>query len=133
MHVLNGMVFDLEKHSTLHIDLAKSNPKSKRSRTDDGRESLKKTKSWSNTPESVIAGDTLVMRMTLLKFQKRFGLAKMEFSPSSSSLPLSRINSATTTKLSLLLPPFSSSSTYLASAETLLRLRLKATQSVALC
>ncbi|KAJ0262499.1 hypothetical protein HA466_0054180 [Hirschfeldia incana] len=52
MHALNGMVFDLEKHSTLHIDLAKSNPKSKRSRTDDGRESLKKTKSWSNTPES---------------------------------------------------------------------------------
>nr|AAB88654.1 putative RNA-binding protein [Arabidopsis thaliana] len=33
MHALNGMVFDLEKHSTLHIDLAKSNPKSKRSRT----------------------------------------------------------------------------------------------------
>lgn len=28
-----GMVFDLEKHSTLYIDLAKSNPKSKRSRT----------------------------------------------------------------------------------------------------
>ncbi|XP_018474720.1 uncharacterized protein LOC108846009 isoform X2 [Raphanus sativus] len=52
MHALNGMVFDLEKHSTLHIDLAKSNPKSKRSRTDDGRESLKRTKSWSNTPES---------------------------------------------------------------------------------
>ena len=26
----------------------------------------------------VTAGDTLVMRMTLLKFQKRFGLAKME-------------------------------------------------------
>ncbi|RID48049.1 hypothetical protein BRARA_I04596 [Brassica rapa] len=26
----------------------------------------------------VIAGDTLVMRMTLVKFQKRFGLAKME-------------------------------------------------------
>ncbi|KAG2332262.1 hypothetical protein Bca52824_003442 [Brassica carinata] len=52
MNALNGMVFDLEKHSTLYIDLAKSNPKSKRSRTDDGRESLKKTKSWSNTPES---------------------------------------------------------------------------------
>ncbi|CAH8387615.1 unnamed protein product [Eruca vesicaria subsp. sativa] len=52
MHALNGMVFDLEKHSTLYIDLAKSNPKSKRSRTDDGRESVKKTKSWSNTPES---------------------------------------------------------------------------------
>ncbi|XP_048608606.1 uncharacterized protein LOC106385469 isoform X2 [Brassica napus] len=52
MHALNGMVFDLEKHSTLYIDLAKSNPKSKRSRTDDGRESLKKTKPWSNTAES---------------------------------------------------------------------------------
>lgn len=26
----------------------------------------------------VIAGDTLVMRMTLTKFQKRFGIAKME-------------------------------------------------------
>lgn len=52
MHALNGMVFDLEKYSTLYIDLAKSNPKSKRSRTDDGRESLKKTKPWSNTAES---------------------------------------------------------------------------------
>ncbi|KAL1206928.1 hypothetical protein V5N11_001939 [Cardamine amara subsp. amara] len=52
MHALNGMVFDLEKHSTLYIDLAKSNPKSKRARTDDGWESLKKPKSWSTTPES---------------------------------------------------------------------------------
>jgi hypothetical protein len=52
MHALNGMVFDLEKHSTLHIDLAKSNPKSKRSRTDDGWESLKKLKSWNTTTES---------------------------------------------------------------------------------
>ncbi|CAF1701034.1 unnamed protein product [Brassica napus] len=50
MHALNGMVFDLEKYSTLYIDLAKSNPKSKRSRT--GKESLKKTKPWSNTAES---------------------------------------------------------------------------------
>ncbi|CAN7007784.1 unnamed protein product, partial [Brassica rapa subsp. trilocularis] len=50
MNALNGMVFDLEKHSTLYIDLAKSNPKSKRSRT--GKESLKKTKPWSNTTES---------------------------------------------------------------------------------
>ncbi|XP_047312769.1 RNA-binding protein, mRNA-processing factor 2a [Impatiens glandulifera] len=31
---LNGMVFDLEKESTLHIDLAKSNPRSKRTRID---------------------------------------------------------------------------------------------------
>ncbi|XP_020884226.1 uncharacterized protein LOC9317894 isoform X3 [Arabidopsis lyrata subsp. lyrata] len=52
MHALNGMVFDLEKYSTLHIDLAKSNPKSKRSRTDDGWESLKKPKPWSTTTES---------------------------------------------------------------------------------
>nr|VDC90117.1 unnamed protein product [Brassica oleracea] len=57
MHALNGMVFDLEKHSTLYIDLAKSNPKSKRSRTGkfwilSALESLKKTKPWSNTAES---------------------------------------------------------------------------------
>ncbi|CAL8164852.1 unnamed protein product [Prunus armeniaca] len=37
MHALNGMVFDLEKGSTLYIDLAKSNSRSKRSRTDDER------------------------------------------------------------------------------------------------
>ncbi|WCJ31217.1 RNA-binding (RRM/RBD/RNP motifs) family protein [Euphorbia peplus] len=35
LHALNGMVFDLEKGSTLYIDLAKSNSRSKRSRTDD--------------------------------------------------------------------------------------------------
>ncbi|KAK2637011.1 hypothetical protein Ddye_031803 [Dipteronia dyeriana] len=28
--------------------------------------------------KSVIAGDTLVMRMTLVKLQKQFGIAKME-------------------------------------------------------
>ncbi|XP_062010966.1 RNA-binding protein L isoform X2 [Rosa rugosa] len=37
MQALNGMVFDLEKGSTLYIDLAKSNSRSKRSRTDDER------------------------------------------------------------------------------------------------
>ncbi|PWA43848.1 RNA-binding (RRM/RBD/RNP motifs) family protein [Artemisia annua] len=37
LHALNGMVFDLEKGSKLHIDLAKSNSRSKRSRTDDER------------------------------------------------------------------------------------------------
>ncbi|KAF6151508.1 hypothetical protein GIB67_016320 [Kingdonia uniflora] len=36
MEELNGLVFDLEKQSTLYIDLAKSNSRSKRSRTDDG-------------------------------------------------------------------------------------------------
>ncbi|KAJ7952829.1 putative RNA binding protein [Quillaja saponaria] len=35
MHALNGMVFDLEKGSTLYIDLAKSNSRSKRARIDD--------------------------------------------------------------------------------------------------
>ncbi|KAG6536995.1 hypothetical protein ZIOFF_002073 [Zingiber officinale] len=35
MHSLNGLVFDLERESTLHIDLAKSNSKSKRPRTDE--------------------------------------------------------------------------------------------------
>ncbi|KAI3462738.1 hypothetical protein Pfo_019401 [Paulownia fortunei] len=35
LHALNGMVFDLEKGSTLHIDLAKSNSRSKRLRADD--------------------------------------------------------------------------------------------------
>ncbi|KAH8503340.1 hypothetical protein H0E87_014569 [Populus deltoides] len=42
MHALNGMVFDLEKGSTLYIDLAKSNSRSKRSRTDDEWSSLDK-------------------------------------------------------------------------------------------
>ncbi|KAF8377581.1 hypothetical protein HHK36_030963 [Tetracentron sinense] len=36
MRELNGLMFDLEKESTLYIDLAKSNSRSKRSRTDDG-------------------------------------------------------------------------------------------------
>ncbi|XP_042490677.1 uncharacterized protein LOC122070561 [Macadamia integrifolia] len=34
---LNGLVFDLEKESTLYIDLAKLNSRSKFSRTDNGR------------------------------------------------------------------------------------------------
>ncbi|KAI3994538.1 hypothetical protein MKX01_028282 [Papaver californicum] len=37
LQALNGMVFDLEQPSTLYIDLAKSNSRSKRSRTDDER------------------------------------------------------------------------------------------------
>ncbi|XP_059623915.1 RNA-binding protein L isoform X2 [Cornus florida] len=37
LNALNGMVFDLEKGSTLYIDLAKSNSRSKRSRTEDER------------------------------------------------------------------------------------------------
>ncbi|KAL2528569.1 RNA-binding (RRM/RBD/RNP motif) family protein [Forsythia ovata] len=37
LHALNGMVFDLEKGSTLYIDLAKSNSRTKRLRADDDR------------------------------------------------------------------------------------------------
>nr|CAD1827724.1 unnamed protein product [Ananas comosus var. bracteatus] len=36
MHALNGMIFDLEKEYSLHVDLARSNSRSKRSRADDG-------------------------------------------------------------------------------------------------
>lgn len=36
MHALNGMDFDPETRAVLYIDLAKSNSRSKRSRTDDG-------------------------------------------------------------------------------------------------
>lgn len=42
LHSLNGMVFDLEKGSTLYIDLAKSNPRSKRLRTDDEKHGSEK-------------------------------------------------------------------------------------------
>ncbi|XP_027907193.1 U2 small nuclear ribonucleoprotein B'' isoform X1 [Vigna unguiculata] len=56
MHALNGMVFDLEKGSTLFIDLAKSNSRSKRTRIDDERTGADKkarslTSSWI-TPDS---------------------------------------------------------------------------------
>ncbi|XP_022977595.1 U1 small nuclear ribonucleoprotein A isoform X2 [Cucurbita maxima] len=37
MHAVNGMVFDLEKQSVLYVDLAKSNSRSKRMRTEDER------------------------------------------------------------------------------------------------
>lgn len=40
----------------------------------DGIEKVKQ----SEVLEAVIAGDTLVTRMTLVKLQKRFGIAKME-------------------------------------------------------
>ncbi|KAK6128604.1 hypothetical protein DH2020_037653 [Rehmannia glutinosa] len=42
LHALNGMVFDLEKGSTLYIDLAKSNSRSKRLRADDGSQGSEK-------------------------------------------------------------------------------------------
>lgn len=60
MHALNGMVFDLEKGSTLYIDLAKSNSRSKRSRADDERPGLdKKVKGsagFSRPPDSAGVG-----------------------------------------------------------------------------
>lgn len=56
---LNGMVFDLEKSSTLYIDLAKSNSRSKRTRIDDERAGGDKkarglTPSWA-TPDSGVS------------------------------------------------------------------------------
>ncbi|EPS61714.1 hypothetical protein M569_13079, partial [Genlisea aurea] len=42
MHSLNGLVFDLETGSTLYINLAKSNSRSKRSRTDDDNQDSEK-------------------------------------------------------------------------------------------
>ncbi|XP_009367383.2 RNA-binding protein L isoform X1 [Pyrus x bretschneideri] len=60
MHALNGMVFDLEKGSTLYIDLAKSNSRSKRSRTDDersGSDKRARSSSYSRgTPDSAGVG-----------------------------------------------------------------------------
>ncbi|KAM2640351.1 hypothetical protein TB1_026741 [Malus domestica] len=60
MHALNGMVFDLEKGSTLYIDLAKSNSRSKRSRTDDersGSDKRARSSSYSSgTPDSAGVG-----------------------------------------------------------------------------
>jgi hypothetical protein len=44
MHALNGTIFDLEKNSTLFVDLAKSNSRSKRSRIDDGHTSEKRNR-----------------------------------------------------------------------------------------
>ncbi|XP_027361277.1 U1 small nuclear ribonucleoprotein A isoform X2 [Abrus precatorius] len=59
MHALNGMVFDLEKASTLYIDLAKSNSRSKRTRIDDERAGSDKkargpTPTWA-TPDSGVS------------------------------------------------------------------------------
>ncbi|XP_068656588.1 uncharacterized protein [Aristolochia californica] len=44
MNALNGLMFDLEKESILYIDLAKSNSRSKRSRTDDTKYSDKRSR-----------------------------------------------------------------------------------------
>ncbi|RDX78255.1 RNA-binding protein with multiple splicing 2, partial [Mucuna pruriens] len=57
-HALNGMVFDLEKGSTLYIDLAKSNSRSKRTRIDDERAGADKkargpTPSWASPDSGV--------------------------------------------------------------------------------
>lgn len=54
MYELNGLVFDLEKGSTLFIDLAKSNSRSKRQRTDDDRHGSEKSKKGSVAVSRVI-------------------------------------------------------------------------------
>ncbi|KAI5439339.1 hypothetical protein KIW84_024930 [Lathyrus oleraceus] len=69
LHALNGMVFDLEKGSTLYIDLAKSNSRAKRARIDDERAgSDKKARgsapSWP-TPDSVMEMLTGLLFMTV--------------------------------------------------------------------
>ncbi|KAK4262325.1 hypothetical protein QN277_027899 [Acacia crassicarpa] len=60
MHALNGMVFDLEEGSTLYIDLAKSNSRSKRTRIDDeiiGTDKKARGSSFSRaTPDSAGVG-----------------------------------------------------------------------------
>ncbi|XP_028764051.1 uncharacterized protein LOC114722239 isoform X6 [Neltuma alba] len=60
MHALNGMVFDLEEGSTLYIDLAKSNSRSKRTRIDDeivGSDKKARGSSFSRaTPDSAGVG-----------------------------------------------------------------------------
>ncbi|CAI9110204.1 OLC1v1010193C2 [Oldenlandia corymbosa var. corymbosa] len=64
LHSLNGMVFDLEKGSTLYIDLAKSNPRSKRLRADDegaGSEKRMKSSTYSRETDSGIVSAFLSM------------------------------------------------------------------------
>ncbi|OMO56625.1 hypothetical protein CCACVL1_26411 [Corchorus capsularis] len=57
MQALNGMVFDLEKGSTLFIELAKSNSRSKRPRADDEwTSSDKKSRGLSTRPKTDSAG-----------------------------------------------------------------------------
>ncbi|KZV39739.1 hypothetical protein F511_08201 [Dorcoceras hygrometricum] len=51
LHALSGMVFDLEKGSTLYIDLAKSNSRSKRYRSDDEGQGSEKRLKGSSTFE----------------------------------------------------------------------------------
>ncbi|KAL5199863.1 hypothetical protein ABZP36_021066 [Zizania latifolia] len=54
MTATNGMIFDLENNCTLHVDLAKSNSRSKRSRTDDASpySSEKKARNPRGFPDS---------------------------------------------------------------------------------
>lgn len=73
LHTLNGMVFDLEKGSTLHIDLAKSNSRSKRSRTDDDRHGSEKRSKGSSAfsrgiPDPVM--DTLMLMQLLQQIRE---------------------------------------------------------------
>ncbi|KAL9327641.1 hypothetical protein ACSQ67_002644 [Phaseolus vulgaris] len=77
MHAVNGMVFDLEKGSTLFIDLAKSNSRSKRSRIDDDRAGADKkarsvTSSWATPDSGQLAidhtKDTFTYELTLHMF-----------------------------------------------------------------
>ncbi|KAL3616137.1 hypothetical protein CASFOL_040027 [Castilleja foliolosa] len=52
LHAINGIVFDLEKGSTLHIDLAKSNSRSKHDGSEGAEKKLKGSSSflWNDDP-----------------------------------------------------------------------------------
>lgn len=72
MQALNGMVFDLEKGSTLYVDLAKSNSRSKRSRIDDGKPgSEKRTKGSASFSRGIPDSVTQTMMVELRMRQPR--------------------------------------------------------------
>ncbi|KAJ8434456.1 hypothetical protein Cgig2_025426 [Carnegiea gigantea] len=79
--VYEGMVFDLEKGSTLYIDLAKSNSRSKRQRTDDEGPHL--DKKFKGSPVysrgsydlGKMPHDTIVYKLTLHMFFHGWALA----------------------------------------------------------
>uniref|UniRef100_A0A0E0LEW8 RRM domain-containing protein n=1 Tax=Oryza punctata TaxID=4537 RepID=A0A0E0LEW8_ORYPU len=72
MSATNGMVFDLENNCTLHVDLAKSNSRSKRSRTDDisPYSSEKKARNPRGFPDSVTQTLSLLLSASCAGFIK---------------------------------------------------------------
>ncbi|XP_039844567.1 serine/arginine-rich splicing factor SR34B-like isoform X3 [Panicum virgatum] len=91
----NGMVFDLEKNCSLHVDLAKSNSRSKRLRSDDASpySPEKRTKRPMGFPDSVTQALSLVLLsgscagFVKLKMQNKLGapVAFVDFKDANSS------------------------------------------------